>query len=108
MKNPAFIEINFMNWEKHLKTGVILVDFWADWCTACVAQDKIYEAIADEFDGNLRIGKVDVSDNRILADKFGVRNIPFLILLKEGKPMMKMLGIQSKTYLINQIKNHIK
>lgn len=108
MKNSEFIEINFMNWEKYLKTGVILVDFWADWCTACGAQDKIYETILDEFKGSLRIGKVNVSDNRILADKFGVRNIPFLILLKEGITVMKMPGIQSKTYLINQIKNHIK
>ena len=108
MKNPAFIDINFMNWEKHLTNGVILVDFWAEWCTACIAQDKIYEAIAEEFKETLRIGKINVSDNRILADKFGVQNIPFLILLKDGKPVMKMAGIQSKTYLINQIKNHIK
>ncbi|RLD40422.1 MAG: thioredoxin [Bacteroidetes bacterium] len=108
MKNQAFIDINFVNWEKHLKEGVILVDFWAEWCTACIAQDKIYEAIAEEFKGNLRIGKINVSDNRILANKFGVRNIPFLILLKDGKPVMKMPGIQSKAHLINQIKNHIK
>ena len=108
MKNPAFIDINFMNWEKHLKEGVILVDFWADWCTACIAQDKIYEAVADEFNGNLCIGKINVSDNRILAKQFGVRNIPFLILLKDGKPVMQMPGIQSKTHLISQIKNHIE
>ena len=107
MKNPAFIDINFMNWEKHLKEGLILVDFWAEWCTACLAQDKIYEAIADEFKGSLRIGKVNVSDNRIFADKFGVQNIPFLILLKDGKPMIEMPGIQSKIHLIYQIKKHL-
>ena len=108
MKNPAFIEINLVNWEQHLKEGFILVDFWADWCTACTAQDKIYEAIAEEFAGKLRIGKINVSDNRLLAEQFGVRNIPYLILLENGKPVMQMPGIQSQTYLVNQIKNKLK
>ena len=107
MNDPAFIDINFVNWEKHLKEGLILVDFWAEWCTACIAQDTIYKAIAEEFKGQLRIGKINVNDNRMLAEQFGVRNIPYLMLLKDGKPVVQMPGIQSKTYLISQIKKHL-
>ncbi len=107
MKESTFININFTNWEQHVNQGLILLDFWAPWCSACIAQDKIYNEIAKMFPGKLRIGKIDVSDNRVLANKFGVRNIPFLILFKDGKQVTQMPGIESKEYLISQIKKHI-
>ncbi len=106
--NKGFVNINFVNWEKYLNHGLWLVDFWADWCTACIAQDKVYEELAETFGDQLHIGKINVSDNRLLADRFGVRNIPFLILMKEGKTVLQMPGIQSKEYLINQIKLQIQ
>jgi len=107
MTNNEFININFINWEQHVNHGLILLDFWAPWCNACVAQDKIYDEIAQMFPTELRIGKIDVSDNRVLADKFGVRNIPFLLLFKDGKQLLQMPGIESKEYLISQIKKNI-
>jgi len=107
MTKSTFININFINWEQYVNDGLILLDFWAPWCTACIAQDKIYNEIAQMFPSKLRIGKVDVSDNRVLADKFGVRNIPFLILINKGKQILQMTGIESKEYLISQIKKNI-
>ncbi len=106
--NSGFVQINFMNWEQHLQKGLWLVDFWAEWCSACVAQDKVYEEITGEFGDVLRIAKINVNDNRLLADRFGVRNIPFLILMNDGEIVLQMPGIQSKVYLVNQIKNQIK
>lgn len=108
MNDPAIIEINFMNWEKHLKEGIILLDFWADWCTACIAQDQIYKSLAKELKGSLRIGKINVSDNRSLAEKFGVQNIPQIILLKNEVELIRFQGIQSKSQLMNQIEKYIK
>jgi thioredoxin 1 len=105
--NERFININFVNWEQQITKGLWLVDFWADWCTACQAQDRIYEEIADQFGDKISIGKVDVSDNRLLSQQFGIQNIPFLILLKDGEVKTKMPGVQSKEYLINQIKIQI-
>ncbi len=105
--NERFVNINFVNWKQHLTKGLWLVDFWADWCTACLAQDKIYEEISIRFGDKIFIGKIDVSDNRLLSEKFGVRNIPFLILIKDGEVMVQMPGVQSKEYLINQIKKQI-
>ena len=104
----AFVTVNFLNWEKETQQGVVLLDFWAEWCSACIAQNKVYEEIAQKFDNSIKIAKINVSDNRVLSDRFGVKNIPFLILLKDGKKVLQMPGIQSKEYLFSQIKKQIK
>lgn len=107
MDRHEFITIHYMNWKDHLSTGLWLVDFWAEWCTACSAQDKVYHDLAITFGKDLNIGKINVSDNRMLANHFGVQNIPQLLLLKEGKTVMQMAGIQSKAQIMNQIKKLI-
>lgn len=106
--NHRFVSVHFMNWESLLKEGLWLVDFWAEWCSACKQQDEIYKEISLLFDEDLKIAKINVADNRLLADRFGVRNIPFLLLMKNGEVITKMPGVQSKDYLINQIKNQLK
>lgn len=105
--NERFVDINFVNWKHHLTKGLWLVDFWAEWCTACLAQDHIYQEISELFGDKISVGKIDVNDNRLLSEQFGVRNIPFLILMKNGEVMAQMPGVQSKEYLINQIKKQI-
>ncbi len=77
MQNKPFTDINYVNWEKYVNNGIILLDFWAEWCTACMAQDEAYQEIAEKYSGKIVLGKIHVGDNRFLADKFGVRNIPF-------------------------------
>lgn len=104
----GFVNINFVNWETRLNSGLWLMDFWAEWCTACIAQDKVYAELFELFGDKLGIGKINVSDNRLLADHFGVRNIPFLILMKDSKIITQMPGIQSKEYLINKIKQQLQ
>ncbi|RLD91336.1 MAG: thioredoxin [Bacteroidetes bacterium] len=105
--NDGFVTVNFLNWEQETQHGLVLLDFWADWCTACIAQDKVYKELAQKFDGKIKVAKIDVNDNRVLADRFGVRNIPFLILLKDGKNVLQMPGIQSKEYLFSQIEKQL-
>ena len=105
--NERFVNINFVNWKQHLAKGLWLVDFWAEWCTACLAQDKIYQEISELFGDKISVGKIDVNDNRLLSEQFGVRNIPFLLVMKDGEVMAQMPGVQSKEYLINQIKKQI-
>jgi len=107
MNEPEFVNINFLNWEKEINQGLVLLDFWAEWCSACVSQDKIYREIKKRYGKRIKIGKIHVGDNRVLSDRFGVRNIPFLILLKDGQTVMKMPGIQSKDYLFNQIEKYL-
>jgi len=107
MKKEAFVNINFVNWEEHVNSGLVLLDFWAEWCSACMAQDKYYEELAEKYAGKLKVGKIHVGDNRFLSDKFGVRNIPYIILMKEGKEIARMPGVESKESLEGMIEKEI-
>jgi len=108
MDNTQIININFLNVEKHIVDGFVLLYFYTNSCSACKAQESIYIEIANMFSNDVKVGRIDVADNRFLADKFGVRNIPHLILLKNGEKILQMNGIENKQYLINQIKKHTK
>jgi thioredoxin 1 len=107
MSGKEIVNINFLNWEQETAEGLVLLDFWAEWCSACVAQDKVYHEIKEKYGDKIKIGKIHVGDNRVLSELFGVKNIPYLILLKNGKRVMQMPGIQSKEYLFSQIEKYI-
>ncbi len=107
MQNKPFTDINYVNWEKYVNNGIILLDFWAEWCTACMAQDEAYQEIAEKYSGKIVLGKIHVGDNRFLADKFGVRNIPFLILMNNGKEISRMSGIENRNALERLIEKEI-
>lgn len=85
----------------------VLVDFWATWCGPCKAIAPILEDIAKQYDGKLKIAKMDVDQNPATAPKFGVRGIPTLILFKDGQVQATHVGLLSKTDLMSFIDKHI-
>ncbi len=101
------IHLNYPNFDKVVNNSTILVDFWAEWCAPCKAQDPILEGVDRELDGKALIGKVNVDDNRILASKYGVINIPTMILFKNGEKIHQFVGVQPKQKILNVIQKNI-
>ncbi|MBW2185411.1 MAG: thioredoxin [Desulfuromonadales bacterium C00003068] len=77
----------------------VLVDFWATWCAPCKAIAPTIDALADSFNGKVKIGKVNVDDNPGIPGQFGVRGIPTLILFKDGKVIDQLVGAIPKNQL---------
>jgi len=89
-----------------ISKGLVLVDYWAEWCAPCLAQNPILEEIAKAVKGEALVGKVDISDNRVIADQQRVKNIPTLILYKNGVEIQRFAGIQSKEIMIQNIQKN--
>ncbi|MFQ5693873.1 MAG: thioredoxin [Nitrospinota bacterium] len=73
-----------------------LVDFWADWCAPCKMIAPSVEALAEEYAGRLRVGKLNVDENPKTATRFGIRGIPTLLIFKGGEVVEQIVGVRSK------------
>ena len=77
----------------------VLVDFWAEWCGPCKMLGPILDELAQEYDGRLRIGKVNIDEHQDLAVQYGIRSIPTLLLFKQGQVADQIVGLRSKKEL---------
>jgi len=81
----------------------VLVDFWATWCGPCRAVAPIVEELAKEYNGKLKVGKVDVDANQQTAARYSVLSIPTLLFFKDGKPVEQVVGAVAKKTLVEKI-----
>ena len=102
----AIVNVTDAGFNKEIESGVTLVDFWAPWCGPCKMIAPVLEELDAEVGGQVKIAKVNVDDNGESAAKFGVMSIPTLILFKDGQPVDKVVGFQSKDALKNVISRH--
>jgi len=85
----------------------VLVDFWAEWCGPCKMIAPVLDTLADEYEGKLKVVKVDVDANPDVPGKFGVRGIPTLILFKNGTAEATKVGALSKTQLVEFVEANL-
>ena len=81
----------------------VLLDFWARWCGPCLMLAPTIEELAKELDGKVKVGKVNVDENPVLAVHFGIASIPTLLVLKNGQLTNKAIGVQSKQEILEML-----
>ncbi|MHB8288666.1 MAG: thioredoxin [Acidimicrobiales bacterium] len=85
----------------------VLVDFWAQWCGPCKALSPILEELASEWEGKLRVVKLNVDTDHKTAARFGVMTIPTLILFKDGEVCTRLVGFKNKVRILQAIESFL-
>ena len=103
MSDP--VEITDENFQQEVLNSEtpVLVDFWADWCQPCKMIAPVVEQIAEEYDGKVKIGKLDVDSNQQTSQAMGIRGIPALIIFNYGKPVDQIIGVVPKSIIQKKI-----
>lgn len=82
----------------------VLLDMWAAWCGPCLMIAPVIEQLAKEFAGQVRVAKLNVDENPVTADRFNVRSIPTLLLLKDGQELTRIVGAQPKSEIVRRMR----
>src|SRR5574341_2383068 len=107
MAKPVHVTDNSFD-AQVLKSDIpVLTDFWAEWCGPCKVIAPMLEQIAQEYDGRIKIAKIDVDENNQVAMRLGVQSIPTLILFKNGQAVARLVGSMPKERLLSHILPHL-
>jgi thioredoxin 1 len=97
MSAPNIVTVNEGNFPQEVlkSTTPVLVDFWAEWCGPCKMIAPILDQLAGDYEGKVKIAKVNVDDNQGLAGQYGIQHIPTLLLFKNGEVTEQIMGMRS-------------
>ena len=103
------IELNDNNFDEEVikSNEPVLVDFWAEWCGTCKMIAPSVENISSEYEGKLKVGKLDVDSNPNVSSTYGIRSIPTLLIFKNGAPVDQIVGAVAQNVIESKVDNHI-
>jgi len=104
------VPVSATTWETEVgkANGLVLVDFWAVWCGPCQMVAPLVEELATEYDGKLKVLKLNTDENPDIAGKYGIMSIPTLLFFRNGQPVEKVVGAVPKRLLKEAIDNLLK
>ena len=99
MASPNVQDFNDQNFETEVlnSSTPVLVDFWATWCGPCKAIAPVVDQLADEYQGKVKVGKMNIDDSRNTPMKYGVKSIPTFLIFKDGKVQSQIVGARPKS-----------
>ncbi|MFH1325327.1 MAG: thioredoxin [archaeon] len=100
-------EISGKEFDKFVKEGNVLVDFFADWCMPCIMMSPVIDELSEKFKGKVNFGKINVDDNQNIAEKFNVSSIPNFVLFKDGKRVEQFIGAMSAEDFEKKLKKFV-
>ena len=109
MGNELTINVNDENFKEEVinSPSPVLVDFWAEWCGPCRMISPLVEEISKDYEGRLKVCKLNVEEGRRISSEYGVMNIPTLIIFKDGKVVDKVVGVAPKGDLVSKIEPYL-
>jgi len=102
----TFTDANFES-EAIKDSGVSVVDFWAEWCGPCRMITPIIEELAGEYDGKVKVGKLNVDENSEVSQRYAIRSIPTILIFKDGEVVDRHVGTTTKAALQQKIEQHM-
>lgn len=103
-ENSDVVSLNDGDFDGFIKENdLVVVDFWATWCSPCMAMNPVVQEIAEEYSGDIKFAKVNVEENPSLASRFGISSIPAFIFFKKGSPCHQAKGMLNKDIFRDEI-----
>ena len=102
-ESDLIIHVNDSNFKQYIRSGIVIVDFWAEWCTPCKMMVPVLNQIAEEEKGRVKVCKLNVDKVKKTASKFAVKSIPTLIVFKNGKEMKRIVGVKPKATVMKEV-----
>lgn len=106
-ESEKIITLTDKNFQAQTKSGLVLVDFWADWCMPCKVMGPVLNELAEDAQFKAKVAKLNVDHFQSVSQKFSIRGIPTIIVFKNGKEADRIVGVKSKDQIIKQVNKHI-
>ncbi|MDA3836834.1 MAG: thioredoxin [Nanoarchaeota archaeon] len=91
----------------YIREGIVLIDFFAEWCMPCMMMSPVVEDLSEELSGKAKFGKLNIDDAQCIANKYNVSSIPTFIVFKDGEPIEKVTGAMNQDDLSELVQKHL-
>ncbi|MCX6749214.1 MAG: thioredoxin [Candidatus Pacearchaeota archaeon] len=106
-KNHEVPELSKKEFDKFTAKGLVLVDFFAEWCMPCLMMAPVIDELSEKFKGKIKFAKMNIDENSLLAQKYKIMSIPNFILFQNGKPIDRFVGAMAIEDFEEKLKKHL-